>query len=65
MDLPVLSDMIETLKFHGNLITNSLESIDSEFLKVSPINELCMTFVNDLSCSNIKTERNLKNQLKI
>ena len=30
-----------------------------------PINELCMTFVNDLSCSNIKTERNLKNQLKI
>ena len=37
MDLPVLSDMIETLKFHGNLITNSLESIDSEFLKVTPI----------------------------
>ena len=37
MNVSVLSDMIETLRFHGDLIHSSLESVDCEFLEASPI----------------------------
>ncbi|MHB8361946.1 MAG: hypothetical protein ACYDAO_02965 [Thermoplasmataceae archaeon] len=37
MNLSVLSDLIETLRFHDDLIFSSLESIDYELLEASPI----------------------------
>ena len=37
MNLSVSSGMIETLRFHGDLILSSLESIDCEFLEASPV----------------------------